>query len=147
MLTTQRITGSGPTKILLIDDDELTRTTLREILSGAGYTVVREASDAAAGLKMALHLRPDVICLDVQMPGKSGLELLTDLKAQLPAVRVLMITSSNNKATVDACIAGGANGFIIKPFSAEKLLTTVRACVGARARQTAEGRPVPLQIR
>jgi len=78
---------------------------------------------------MALHFLPDVICLDVHMPGRSGLELLVDLKAQLPATRVSMVTSSNDKATVTACIVGGANGFIIKPFSAGKLLTAVRTCV------------------
>ena len=144
MLITPQRTGSGPTKILLIDDDELTRTTLREILRGDGYTVIREAAEAVAGMKMALHLRPEVICLDVHMPGKSGLELLADLKAQLPTARVLMVTSSNDRATVDACIAGGVNGFIIKPFSAKKLLKTVRACVTASARQTAERRTDPL---
>lgn len=138
MHSTPHRTGSGLTKILLIDDDELTRTSLRGILRGDGYTVIREATEAVGGMKMALHLRPDVICLDVHMPGRSGLELLTDLKAQLPTARVLMVTSSNDAGTVNACIAGGANGFIIKPFSAAKLLATVRACVTASARQSAE---------
>ena len=99
MLITPQRTGSGPTKILLIDDDELTRTTLREILRGDGYTVIREAAEAVAGMKMALHLRPEVICLDVHMPGKSGLELLADLKAQLPTARVLMVTSTRQQST------------------------------------------------
>ena len=125
---------SRPTKILLIDDDELTRTTLRSILKSDGYTAVREAVEADAGMKMALHFLPDVICLDVHMPGRSGLELLGDLKAHLPAVQVLMVTSSNDKATVTSCIAAGANGFIIKPFSAGKLLTTLRACTTASGR-------------
>ena len=139
MPSTPEKTGSGTTKILLIDDDELTRTTLRGILKSDGYTAIREATEADAGMKMALHFLPDVICLDVHMPGRSGLELLGDLKAQLPTAQVLMVTSSNDRATVTACIAGGANGFIIKPFSTGKLLTTVSACVSASGRR--ERRP------
>ena len=80
MPSTPEKTGSGTTKILLIDDDELTRTTLRGILKSDGYTAIREATEADAGMKMALHFLPDVICLDVHMPGRSGLELLGDLK-------------------------------------------------------------------
>ena len=133
MTTASDNAGSESTKILLIDDDELTRTALRGILKSDGYTAIREAVEADAGMKMALHFSPDVICLDVHMPGRSGLELLGDLKAQLPTAQVLMVTASNDKATVTACIAAGANGFIIKPFSASKLLTTVRACAAAGA--------------
>jgi len=122
------------TKVLLIDDDQLTRATLRLILKGDGYTAVREANEAVAGLRLALHFRPDVICLDVQMPGKSGMELLAELKARLPGTPVLMITSSNDRTTVEGCLARGANGFIIKPFSAEKLLETIEACLSSKPR-------------
>ena len=134
MLATPQGTGSRTTKILLIDDDELTRTALRAILKDDGYTAVREASEAVAGLRMALHFRPDVICLDVHMPGKNGMDLLVDLKARLPAVPVLMVTSSNDRATVEACLKRGANGFIIKPFSADKMLQTIEACVASNGR-------------
>jgi two-component system chemotaxis response regulator CheY len=121
------------TKVLLIDDDQLTRKTLREILKDDGYTAVREANEAVAGLRLALHFRPDVICLDVRMPGKSGTELLIDLKARLPETPVLMVTSSNDRSTVEACLVRGANGFIIKPFSAEKLLNTIETCMASKA--------------
>jgi two-component system, chemotaxis family, chemotaxis protein CheY len=122
------------TKVLLIDDDQLTRTTLRAILKDDGYSAVREATEAVAGLRMAVHFRPDVICLDVQMPGKNGMDLLIDLKARLPDTPVLMVTSSNDRTTVEACLVRGANGFIIKPFSAEKLLQTIEACVTGKPR-------------
>lgn len=120
------------TKILLIDDDQLTRSTLRTLLRNEGYTAVREAAEAEAGMKMALHFEPDVICLDLHMPGKSGLELLGELKAGLPRTPVVMITSTSDRTTVGACVSCGADGFIIKPFSAGKLVRTIGSVLDRR---------------
>lgn len=132
MSATSPATEPKKTKLLLIDDDQLTRTTLRALLRNEGFTAVREAAEADTGMKMALHFQPDVICLDLHMPGKSGLELLGELKACLPDTPVVMITSTSDRTTVGACLAGGADGFIIKPFSAEKLVRTIEAVLGKR---------------
>jgi len=86
---------------------------------------IREASEAKSGLMLARHFAPDLICLDIQMPGKSGLELLAELKACAPRTPVLMITANSDAETVQACLVGHADGYIIKPFSAETLLKTV----------------------
>lgn len=121
------------TRVLLVDDNALTRSVLRTLLRQDGYCTIREASDAKSGLKMAQHFAPNLICLDIQMPGQSGLELLADLKALAPRTPVLMITASNDAQTVKACMAGRADGYIIKPFSAETLLKTVDAALAKAA--------------
>jgi CheY-like chemotaxis protein len=123
------------TSILVVDDNALTRSVLRTILRQDGYHAIREASEAKAGLQLAQHFRPDVICLDIQMPGMTGLELLAHLKASAPTTPVLMITANNDSATVRACVEGHADGYLLKPFSAETLLKTIDGVV-ARARRT-----------
>ena len=120
------------TKILLIDNDPVIRSTLRTLLKNDGYTAVREAAEAETGMKMALHFEPDVICLDLHMPGKGGLELLGELKVSLPGTPVVMITSTSDRTTVGACISAGVDGFIIKPFGAGKLLRTIEAVLDRR---------------
>jgi DNA-binding NarL/FixJ family response regulator len=121
-------------KILLIDDHDLSRSLLRKLLKEAGFAQVREASDGAAGLVIARHFRPELICLDNQMPGKSGLEMLAEFKAAVPQSAVLMVTASNDRDTVLACINAGARGYILKPFSADILVKLIE---GVLARQQA----------
>lgn len=121
-------------KVLLIEDDDHSRKLLRQILKDAGVTNMREASSGEAGLAIAVHFEPDVICLDNQMPGKTGLEMLSEFKTVAPMSSVLMVTSSNDKETVLACLKAGARGYILKPFSALKLITLIE---GVLARQKA----------
>jgi two-component system chemotaxis response regulator CheY len=116
-------------KILLIDDNALTRSVLRTILRQGGFQAIREAADAKAGLAVAQRFTPDLICLDIQMPGKTGLELLSELKACVPRAAVLMITASGDASTVKACVASHADGFIVKPFSADTLLKAVEGAL------------------
>ena len=59
------------------------------------------------------------------MPGKSGLELLLELKAQMPRIAVLMITANLDQTSIEACIKGGADGYICKPFSAAKVIDVI----------------------
>lgn len=113
------------TKFLLIDDTTLTRSVLRTILKDEGYTEIREAKDADSGFKMVEHFAPDVICLDIQMPGKSGLELLVELKVFCPDTPVLMITANSDRESIAASFQAGAAGYIVKPFSAAKVLDTI----------------------
>jgi two-component system chemotaxis response regulator CheY len=130
---------SKDTTILLVDDNALTRSVLRTILRQDGYHAIREASEAKSGLQLAQHFRPDVICLDVHMPVKSGLELLAELKASVPTTPVLMITASNDAETVRACVEGHAAGYILKPFSAETLLKTIEGVI-TKARRARAGK-------
>lgn len=117
---------SNRLKILVIDDNEMTRAVLRTILhSDDQYQVVAEATNGISGLESAIRLQPDIICLDVIMPGASGLEILEQIKDKCPATTVLMVTGNNERETVRVAIERGASGFIIKPFNAGTVLDTV----------------------
>jgi two-component system chemotaxis response regulator CheY len=122
------------TKVLLIDDHQLTRSLLRGLLREADYVNIREAVDATSGLKLAEHFSPDLICLDINLPNRSGLEVLADLKTVAPRAAVLMVTASSDRDTVVACMNAGAHGYIIKPFNA---LTVLKVIDAAMAKQRA----------
>ncbi len=109
-------------KVLIVDDNDLTRSVLRMILQGDAYNVVGDASNGKTGIAMALELRPDIVCLDVEMPDYDGLAVLTDLLKAMPGVAVLMVTAHNDSATVVDAVKRGARGFIIKPFNAGTVL-------------------------
>jgi two-component system chemotaxis response regulator CheY len=127
--------GFDGMKALVIEDDDHSRRLLRQMLKEAGFKSIREASDGAAGLAIAVHSEPDLIFLDNQMPGKSGLEMLAEFRTAVPNSMVLMVTSDNDKETVVACLKAGARGYILKPFSALSLVRLVESIV-ARPKQT-----------
>ena len=112
-------------RVLLIDDNDLTREILRVLLSNDGYEVVGEAQDGEAGLEMSLKLQPDLICLDVLMPRRNGLDTLKQLATLLPKSAVLMVTANMERETVQTYMAHGASGYIIKPFNSVTILQTV----------------------
>ena len=124
--------------ILIIDDNPTIRAMLRVIVQAADYRVVGEAGNGAQGIERALSLKPDIICLDVIMPGEDGLHTLIRIKEELPQTDVLMVSGKNDRDTVEAAIARGASGFIIKPFSAGTVLDTLTKTLAAP-------RPLPRQ--
>lgn len=113
--------------VFIIDDNEMTRTVLRMIILGNGYDVLGEASTAAAGLSRVMQPRPDIVCVDILMPDRSGLELLDIVQTHLPGLVVLMVTARNDIGTVTTSLARGAQGFIVKPFNGGTVLDTLDA--------------------
>jgi two-component system chemotaxis response regulator CheY len=122
------------TKVLLVDDHQLTRSLLRNLLKDAGFVQFREATDADTGIKLAQYFLPDLICLDVQMPGMSGLDAIQALKETVPRAAVLMVSASNDRDTVVSCIRAGAHGFIVKPFNAITVLRAMEAAFSKAGR-------------
>ncbi len=109
--------------IVVIDDNEMTRAILRRIFhTDDRYEVIGEATNGNNALELITKLRPHIICLDITMPGMSGLDILQQVKEQYPEIIVLMVTSSNDKATVQTAIERGASGFVVKPFTAGNVL-------------------------
>lgn len=122
--------------ILIVDDNDIMRTVLRGVVRGDHYEVVGEASNGNLAIDLARRLKPDIVCLDVMMPEKNGLEALNEIKAARPETEVVMITGNADVGTVQEAIMGGAGGFIIKPFNAARVLDTLDK-VAARIRQKA----------
>ncbi|MCH8620127.1 response regulator transcription factor [Undibacterium sp. TS12] len=116
-------------KILLVDDNDVTREVLRVILRSEGYNVVGEATDGGTGLDMAIKLRPHVIMLDVVMPKVSGKDILPRLRELVPDACVLMVTASKDQETISEVVKTGIHGYILKPFNAQKIIDTVAAVV------------------
>lgn len=115
--------------VLLVDDNEMMRTVLRVILHSEGYDVVGEAHNGKNGLELARKLRPDIICLDIIMPDSDGLEVLREIRREVPSAVVLMVTVNNDRNTVQTAIKRGASGFIIKPFNSGTVIDTVNQAV------------------
>jgi DNA-binding response OmpR family regulator len=109
--------------ILICEDDQNLRQLVRVIL-GDGYRFV-EAHNGHEALELALELRPDLIILDLMLPGASGLEVLTGLREQLPAAETRVIVMSAWGHADQAALDAGADRFVPKPFEPEELTAIV----------------------
>ena len=123
-----------PISVMIVDDNDMMRSILRGILRGETYEVIGEARNGSIAVEMSERLKPDVICMDVMMPEKNGLEALFEIKAARPTTEIVMITGNADADTVQESIMNGAAAFIIKPFNAARVLDTL-AKVTLRLRQ------------
>jgi two-component system chemotaxis response regulator CheY len=120
--------------IVIAEDNDMMRSLLRAMLRGEEYEVVGEARNGQTAIDMVERLKPDIVCMDVVMPEKSGIEALREIKATRPETEVIMVTGNSDPETVQESIMNGASGFIIKPFNAARVLDTLGK-VAARIRQ------------
>ncbi|NMG04676.1 response regulator [Azoarcus taiwanensis] len=120
-------------RIVLIEDNELSRTLLRSILRNAGYEVIGEARDGLSGLEVVDRLQPDLVCLDVVMPKLDGMNVLAELRRETPDIPVIMITGHTDREAVENMIKEGASGIVVKPFNTTKVLAAVERSLAARA--------------
>jgi two-component system nitrate/nitrite response regulator NarL len=118
--------------VLLVDDHTLFRSGVRSLLQrNARFNVVGEAADGFEGVKRALQLRPDVILLDLNMPGMSGIETLQLILQDQPQAAVLMLTVSEQAEDLAAALQAGARGYLLKNIDADYLIRAVeRAAAG-----------------
>lgn len=117
-------------KILIVDDNDLMRTLLRSILRNEDYQIIGETRNGALALEFIERSKPDLICMDVMMPEMDGLEALKAIKETYPGIAVVMITGNPSVDNVQESIQSGANGFIVKPFNAAKVLDTLKQALG-----------------
>ena len=119
--------------VLVCDDEEVLRVLIRATLDGGVYTVV-EATNGEEALEQARRVRPDVILLDMMMPGRSGLDVLTEIRSdpELGETPVLMLTARTQVNDREAAARAGADRFLAKPFSPLELLGVVDELVGGR---------------
>jgi DNA-binding NarL/FixJ family response regulator len=147
-------------RVLLVDDQELVRAGFRVILSSRpDLEVVGEAADGYAALEQARSLRPDVICMDVQMPGLDGLDATRRIVADADATgTVLVLTTFDDDDSLFRALDAGASGFLLKTATPEQLVDAVRVLAAGDALLAPEvtrrvierfgGRPaVPTELR
>lgn len=113
-------------RVMLVDDHALVRSAVRGALDAPDIEVVGEASSAEAALDEALRVRPDVILLDVDMPGMSGLQLIRELRPRLPDTQIVMLSVSGDDRNVLEAMRHGAAGYLTKDLGPEALQRAVR---------------------
>jgi len=117
-------------RILIIDDSALSRRLLRRIVESAGHQII-EAADGVAGLESYFLERPDLVLLDLTMPGMHGLDVLEKLRELDPTARVIVASADIQTFTRDLALEHGAVSFITKPFSAEPVLAAGQAALAS----------------
>jgi DNA-binding NarL/FixJ family response regulator len=116
----------APLRVMLVDDHALVRSAVRQALTAPDVEVVGEAAAADEALLLAPELRPDVLLLDINLPGGDGLRVLRELRPRLPETKIVMLTVSTERRDLLEAIREGAAGFLTKDLSPEALLRTVR---------------------
>ena len=113
--------------VLLVDDHSLFRDGLRALLERQeGLVVVGEAGDAEAGIRLAGELRPDVILMDLHMPGRSGIDAIREIVARRPDARVIALSMYHDDELVESAVLAGARGYLLKDERAAALVEGIR---------------------
>lgn len=122
-------------RVVVVDDNQLLRAGLVTVLgSDEEVDVVGEAADGPAGVKLALEQRPDVVLMDVEMPGGDGITATERLGREAPSVRVLILTMFDLDDYVLEALRAGASGFLLKTTEPHALIEAVKACARGETR-------------
>lgn len=116
-------------RILIVDDHPLTRDALAALLAQQGFEVVGEAADGEEALTAARKYAPDVVLLDLTMPGMDGLAALPRIREEAPACEVVVLTASDTEENLLAAIRAGASGYLLKTESPEQIAAFLRGVV------------------
>lgn len=121
------------TRVLVADDHPVVRQGLKALLQSLGHDVVALASDGGEAVREAVVTRPEVVLLDLQMPGMDGLTALRELARVAPAVKVCVLTLHDDDETVFAAVAAGASGYLLKGAEQEDIDRAVRGLAAGEA--------------
>ncbi len=115
-------------RVLIAEDEAIIRMDLREMLEEEGHEVVGEARDGAEAIRLARELRPDVVFMDIKMPGTDGLEAARAL-CDARVAPVVMVTAFSQASYVEEACAAGAMGYLVKPFAKHDVLPAMQIAV------------------
>ena len=119
--------ANRPLKVLIVDDHDIVRKGLATLLSRQEDLVVAgEAGTAAEAVEKASELAPDVVVLDIRLPGESGIEACRDIRAHNPNIKVLMLTSYSDEEAVMGSIMAGASGYLLKEIRSQEIVEAIR---------------------
>jgi len=123
---------------LIVDDHPLTRDALSGLLDQHGFAVVGEAGSGAEAIELARTLRPDIVLLDLGMPGMDGLEALPLIRAASPESEVVVLTASGTEENLLSAIRGGAAGYLLKSEPPERIAGFLRGVANGEAALSGE---------
>lgn len=125
---------TGPIRILVADDHPLFREGVANSLAESpDFSVIAQAGSGEEAVELALGLRPDMVLLDVNMPGMGGIAAAARIAAELPAARIMMLTVSETPESLLAALKSGAHGYVLKGVSAADLRTIARSVASGEA--------------
>jgi DNA-binding NarL/FixJ family response regulator len=125
-------------RVLIVDDHPLTRDALATLLAGNDFDVVGQASDGQEAIDLAGTLRPQLVLLDLSMPGLDGLSALPGLRAAVPDAEVIVLTASGTEENLLAAIRAGAAGYLLKSEPPDKIVAFLRGVVRGEAALSGE---------
>jgi DNA-binding NarL/FixJ family response regulator len=120
-------------KVVIADDHEVVRKGLVGLLAGSEVKVVGEAANGDEAIRVTKKTKPDVVLLDVRMPGKDGLTALAKIRSDMPNVRCVMYSAYDNPTYVARAVAAGAHDYILKSSSRSELLSAITGAAAGQA--------------
>ena len=133
------MTSNERIRVMVVDDHSIVREGLKHVLEQSGeFEVVGQAADGEEAVRVAAEVSPDVVVMDVMMPGKDGVEACREIMEAAPKTRVLMLTVANEETAMLEAVAAGATGYLQKETDRERLLSTVRGVFRGELRLPAE---------
>ena len=128
------MTEGRKTRVMLVDDHEIVRLGLLTLINDrVDMEVVGEAGDAASAAREAERLKPDVILMDIRMPGEGGIEATRQIMARMPEMRIVMLTSFADDELLVRAISAGAVGYVLKQVGNAELLRAITAAARGEA--------------
>jgi len=112
-------------KILLVDDAAFMRMMIKDILVKNGFSVCGEGQDGHEAIEKYKALQPDLVIMDITMPNMDGLAALKEIRKEYPNAKVVMCSAMGQESYVVEAIKSGASDFIVKPFQADRIVSTV----------------------
>ncbi len=120
-------------KILTIEDSLFERKAIMGILEEEGYTDILEAGDAEEGLEIYKQKKPDLVLLDLRLPGMDGLDCLKELKKLDPNVQVIIVTIITRKDSIERANQLGAKGYVVKPITKDKIIPQIEKILKSKS--------------
>lgn len=119
---------SSPLRVLIVEDDPMMQLGLEQSLQTyPQITIIGQAEDGYTGVKAALELKPDLVVMDIGLPCLDGIAATQRIKAELPDIRVVVLTSHTTETEIVAALASGADAYCVKGASVDRLLTAIAA--------------------
>lgn len=127
MDTARQASGAPPAiRVFVLDDHELVRLGLQDLLEGHGFTVVGSSGSAAEAARLIPALRPDVSVLDARLPDGTGIEVCRDVRSVDPSLKCLILTSYDDEQALRGAVLAGASGYVLKEIGGTDLVTAIK---------------------
>jgi DNA-binding NarL/FixJ family response regulator len=127
----------APIRVVVVEDHELFRKGLCDLLAGEGIDIVDEAADGDSAIEVVAASAPDVAVMDINLPGRSGIEAAREIRRRSPTTRILMLSVYEDEESISDAIVAGASGYLLKDSAVEDIADGVRAAARGEAKLSA----------